>query len=245
MQPTRREMLGSLGALATAGGWIAMNGGEALADTGGGALPPAKEYVLPPLPYAYDALEPYIDKETMMLHHDKHAAAYVKGVNAAIAGLTAVRQAGKPEDLAQVRALTDALAFNGSGAILHDVFWPNMKKNGGGEPKGELSRYVARDFGSFSGFQAQFNEAGLKVQGSGWSILAWEPLAARLVVLSAEKHQNVTMWGCVPLLVMDVWEHAYYLKYQNKRADYIQAFGKVVNWDNVAERLNLAQKLTA
>lgn len=241
----RREMLGALGSLTAAGGWIGLTanevqGQEAPSKTGG-----PKEYALPALPYAADALEPHIDAQTMNLHHGKHHKSYVDGLNAAIAGLDAVRKSGTPEDLEKVRGLTDALAFNGSGHTLHTVFWANMKKGGGGEPSGALAQAISRDFGSFSAFKAHFSTAATKVQASGWGILAWEPFSGRMIVLGAEKHQNLTMFGCVPLLVIDVWEHAYYLKYQNKRADYVAAFWNVVNWDNVAERLNAATKLTA
>lgn len=243
-QPSRRQMLGTLGTLAAAGGWIGLTPDETLAqDTPAGQGKP-KEYALPPLPYAYDALEPHIDAQTMTLHHDKHHDAYVKGLNAAIAGLAAVRKGGTPEDLAKVRDLTDALAFNGSGHVLHVVFWTNMKKGGGGEPRGELSKIIERDFGNFAAFQAHFNTAAGRVQGGGWGILAWEPLSGRLIVLGAEKHQNLTMFGCVPLLVLDVWEHAYYLKYQNNRTAYVTAFWNVIDWANVSERLSMAMRLT-
>ncbi|MEK6676490.1 MAG: superoxide dismutase [Planctomycetota bacterium] len=239
----RREVLGTLGTLAAAGGWIGLTGSETRAAEPAASATP-KEYTLPPLPYAADALEPHIDAQTMTLHHDKHHKSYVDGLNAALAGLEAARKSGKPEDLDKVRGLTDALAFNGSGHLLHVVFWSNMKKDGGGEPKGALAQSIARDFGDFKAFQAHFSTASTRVQGSGWGILAWEPLSARLIVLSAEKHQNLTMFGCVPLLVLDVWEHAYYLKYQNKRPDYVAAFWNTINWDNVGERLSQAMKLT-
>jgi superoxide dismutase, Fe-Mn family len=240
---SRREMLGSLGALAAAGGWIGLTPGEAVAqESAGGAGP--KEYALPPLDYAADALEPHLDAQTMQLHHDKHHAGYVNGLNAALKDLAAVRQAGDAGALARVRALTDAVAFNGAGHALHSVFWKNLRKDGGGAPKGALAQAIDRDFGTFAAFQAQFNETAKTVQGSGWGILGWEPLGGRLLVFAAEKHQNQTVWGAVPLLVLDVWEHAYYLKYQNRRADYVTAFWNVVNWENVAERLSAAPKLT-
>jgi Fe-Mn family superoxide dismutase len=237
-------MLGTLGGLAAAGGWIGLTAEEVAAQDQ--PSPDAKpvEYTLPMLRYAYDALEPHIDAQTMTLHHGKHHKAYVDGLNAALMGLEKVRGGGSPDDLAKVRDLTDAVAFNGSGHTLHSVFWNSMKKDGGGEPSGSLAKYFGRDFGGFRGFQTQFSATANKVQGSGWAILAWEPLGRRLVVLGAEKHQNLTMFGCVALLVLDVWEHAYYLKYQNRRADYVAAFWNVIDWDNVAERLSLAGKLT-
>ena len=243
----RREVLGTLGTLAAAGGWIGLTADETIAQEGSGtAAAASREYKLPPLPYAADALEPHIDAQTMTLHHGKHHASYVKGLNDAITKLEAARQGGATSaGLEAIRDLTDSLAFNGSGHVLHCVFWENMKKGGGGEPKGAIAKQIAGDFGSFANFQAHFATASKKVQGSGWGILAWEPLSRRLIVLGAEKHQNLTMFGCIPLLVLDVWEHAYYLKYQNNRGGYVDAFGNVVNWENVDSRLSMATKLTA
>lgn len=244
-------MLGTLGTLAAAGGWIGLNANETLAQAGGtpapaGSAAGATGYTLPPLPYSPDALEPHIDAQTMTLHHDKHHAAYVKGLNDAITKLAASREGGATsKGLDAIRDATDALAFNGSGHVLHCVFWENMKKGGGGEPKGALAAQLASDFGGFSNFQAHFSTASKRVQASGWGILAFEPLSKRLIVLGAEKHQNLTMFGCVPLLVLDVWEHAYYLKYQNNRAGYVDAFWNVINWENVDARLATAKKLTA
>jgi len=241
---SRREMLGSLGTLAAAGGWIGLTADETVAQGMGGSGGP-REYALQPLPYGYDALEPHIDAQTMKLHHDMHHAGYVQGLNGAIKALEEVRKDGSAEALAKVRELTDLLAFNGSGHTLHTVFWNNMGSGGGGTPKNALAKDIDRDFGSFDGFQKQFSKAAASVQGSGWGILAWEPLSGRMLVLAAEKHQNWTMWGAVPLLVIDVWEHAYYLKYQNKRGEYVSAFWNVVNWDNVARRLDMARKIGA
>jgi Fe-Mn family superoxide dismutase len=249
----RREMLGTLGTLAAASGWISLNAGDALAQEkkadkpatpaapAAGADAKLKEYVLPPLPYPPDALEPHIDAQTMTLHHDKHHAAYVKGLNDALAKIAAARQSG--QGMENLRAWTDAVAFNGSGHMLHSIFWTNMKKGGGGEPKGPTAKQIEADFGGFDKFKAQFGDASKTVQGSGWGILAWEPLGSRLIVLGAEKHDNLTVFGCMPLLVLDVWEHAYYLKYQNKRADYVDAWWNVVNWENVDTRLAAAIKL--
>jgi Fe-Mn family superoxide dismutase len=240
-------MLGTLGTLAAAGGWIGLTPQEGVAQTGGAAAASGpKEYKLAPLPYPADALEPHIDAQTMTLHHDKHHAAYVKGLNDAIAKLEAARQGGAGSaGLDTIREWTDALSFNGSGHTLHTVFWENMKKGGGGEPKGAIGKQITADFGGFPNFQAHFSTTAKKVQGGGWGILAWEPLSGRLIILGAEKHQNMTMFGCVPLLVLDVWEHAYYLKYQNNRGGYVDAFWNVVNWDNVESRLSAAMKLTA
>ncbi|RJP31110.1 MAG: superoxide dismutase [Phycisphaerales bacterium] len=239
-QVNRRELLGSLGTLA-AGGWIGLSAEEVFAQPASSTSSP-REYTLPPLGYDYDALEPHIDAQTMKLHHDVHHNGYVKGLNAALAGLADAQRSGNYDD---VHKLTGQLAFHGSGHALHTVFWKNMKKGGGGSPKGALAKGVERDFGGFDKFQAQFSKAAATVEGSGWGILAWEPLSGRLLTFGAEKHQNLTMWGCVPLLVLDVWEHAYYLKYQNRRGDYVSAFWNVVDWDNVAERHSLAVQLGA
>ena len=237
----RRELLGGLAALATVGGWIGLS--PDVADAQDAAAPAApRPYTLAPLPYPADALEPHLDAQTMTLHHDKHHAAYVDGLNAALAALEQVRAAGQPADLAKVRELTDAVAFNGSGHALHAMFWATMKKNGGGEPTGALARTIARDFGSFAAFQAHLTAASVRVQGAGWGLLAWEPLAGRLVVLQAEKQQNATLFGSVPLLGCDVWEHAYYLKYQNRRAEYVTAFASIVDWDVVSQRYRDARK---
>jgi len=244
MPLNRREMLGTLGGLVAAGGWIGLTPDETAGQEPSTGEGKPRTFSLPPLPYGVNDLEPHIDAETMRLHHDKHHQSYVEGLNAAIAKLESARKSGTPDELDKIRGLTDALAFNGSGHVLHTVFWTNMKKNGGGEPKGSLASQISRDFGTLDGFRNHFNMAASKVQGGGWGILAWEPLSARLIVLSAEKHQNMTMFGCVPLLVLDVWEHAYYLKYQNRRADYVSAFWNVVHWDNAAERLSAAMKLT-
>jgi Fe-Mn family superoxide dismutase len=194
---------------------------------------------LPELPYAYDALEPFLNAETLHLHHDKHHQGYVKAYNEAETKLQAAQKAG---DFAAIRALCDALAFNYSGHLLHSLFWTNMKPGGGGAPAGDLAKQIVKDFGSVATCQAQFLAATNSVQGSGWGVLAWEPLGGQLVILQAEKHQNLAMWGVTPLLVLDVWEHAYYLQYQNRRPDFTAGFfQQAVNWDDVAARLDEAR----
>ena len=193
---------------------------------------------LPDLPYAYDALEPFLNEETMHLHHDKHHAGYVKGLNEAEEKIKAAQQSG---DFSAIRALCDALAFNYSGHLFHSLFWNNMSPNGGGEPEGELAAQTEQDFGSFATFKAQFLAATNSVQGSGWGVLAWQPLGSQLVILQAEKHQNLAQWGVTPLLVLDVWEHAYYLQYQNRRPEFTAGFFEVVNWDDVAARMAAAR----
>lgn len=190
---------------------------------------------LPPLPYAYDALEPTIDEQTMKLHHDIHHNGYVKGLNNAEARLADARAAG---DFALVKHWEREAAFHGSGHLLHSIFWPNMiaASEAKAAPDGALAKAINRDFGSFEAFKAQFVAASTAVEGSGWGILAYRPADGKLVVLTAEKHQNLTQWGVAPLLVLDVWEHAYYLKYQNRRGEYVKNFFNIVNWDDVAAR---------
>ncbi len=195
---------------------------------------------LPDLPYAYDALEPFLNEETMHLHHDKHHAGYVKGLNEAEEKIKAAQQSG---DFSAIRTLCDAVAFNYSGHLLHSLFWNNMSPAGGGEPEGELAAQINKAFGSFATFKAQFLSASNSVQGSGWGVLAWQPLRSQLVILQAEKHQNLAQWGVVtPMLVLDVWEHAYYLQYQNRRPEFTEGFFDVINWDDVATRLAAAKE---
>jgi len=192
---------------------------------------------LPDLPYAYDALEPFLNEETMRLNHDKHHAGYVKGLNEAEEKIKAAQQSG---DFSAIRGLCDALSFNYSGHLFHTLFWNNMSPNGGGEPEGELAAQISKDFGSFATFKAQFLAATNSVQGSGWGVLAWQPLGSQLVILQAEKHQNLAQWGVTPLLVLDVWEHAYYLQYQNRRPEFTEGFLDVINWQDVANRFENA-----
>jgi len=201
----------------------------------------AKKHELPPLPYAYDALEPYIDEQTMRLHHDKHHQAYVNGLNKAEEMLAQARAAG---DFGMVKHWSREAAFHGSGHFLHTIFWPNMApagNGGGGSPSGELAEQINKDFGSFEAFKQHFTAAANAVEGSGWALLVWQPVGEHLEVLQSEKHHNLTQWGVTPLLVLDVWEHAYYLKYQNNRGAYVDAWWNVVNWSDVAERFKAAR----
>ncbi len=191
------------------------------------------EYILPPLDYPYNALEPHIDEQTLKLHHDKHHAGYVKGLNRAT---QAVREASEKGDFSLIKHWERELAFHGAGHVLHSIYWKNMTPRKT-SPSGTLKKYIARDFGTQEGFVKYFSAATKSVEGSGWGILAYQTGTDKLVVLQAEKHQNLSQWISIPLLVCDVWEHAYYLKYQNKRADYIRNFFDVVNWDDVASRL--------
>ena len=197
---------------------------------------------LPPLPYPYNALEPVIDEQTLHLHHDIHHKGYVDGLNKAEDELEKARHAG---DFALVKHWSREAAFHGSGHIFHTQFWENLSPKGGGEPQGALAEAIARDFGSFDVCKAQLQAATIAVEGSGWGVLAYNCVADfdQLVILQAEKHQDLTQWGVVPLLVIDVWEHAYYLKYQNKRADFVKSIFNIINWTDVAARCGKALRL--
>lgn len=193
---------------------------------------------LPPLPYAYNALEPYYDEETVRLHHDKHHAAYVAGLNAAEEKLAAARESG---GFAAIQALERQLAFHGSGHLLHTIFWENMGPNAGGEPTGPLAEQIARDFGSFEAFKKQFSAAAAAVEGSGWTVLGYSADLNKLYIVNIENHQKQTIMGLTPLLVCDVWEHAYYLKYKNARAEWIAAWWNLVKWSDPARRFEEAR----
>ncbi|NLP36097.1 MAG: superoxide dismutase [Firmicutes bacterium] len=195
-------------------------------------------YKLPELPYAYDALEPYYDAETVRIHHDLHHKGYVDGLNNAVAKLAEAREAG---DFALIKHWERELAFHGAGHILHSIFWENMSPNGGGNPKGTIAQQIEKDFGSFDAFKKHFSAATVAVEGSGWGLLVWNPYANKLEIMTAEKHQDLAIWGVVPLLVCDVWEHAYYLKYQNKRAAWVEAWWNIVNWDDVEAKFTKAK----
>lgn len=196
--------------------------------------PATREYTLPPLPYEYDALEPHIDTQTMRIHHDIHHAGYVRGLNKAIAELDRLRDA---QDPALIKHWSRELAFHGSGHVNHALFWMSMappSRGGGAPPEGPLADAIQRDFGSLDNLTWQFKAASKSVEGSGWGWLVYEPIARRLLVTQREKQQDVSVNGAVPLLGVDVWEHAYYLKYQNRRGDYLDAFMNVVNWTFVS-----------
>lgn len=188
---------------------------------------------LPALPYPYNALEPHIDEATMKLHHDKHHLAYVNGLNKAEQMLQEAREKG---DFALVKHWEREAAFHGAGHFLHVIFWENMSPKGGGAPTGELADAIASKFGSFEKFVAHFKAAGAAVEGSGWVLLVKNTMTKQLDILTAEKHQDLSQWVVTPLLVCDVWEHAYYLKYQNNRGAYLDGFMNVINWEDVAKR---------
>jgi Fe-Mn family superoxide dismutase len=199
-----------------------------------------KPYELPDLPYDYGALEPHYSARVLELHHGKHHAAYVKGVNDTLEKLEKARDSG---DLSSIVGLEKTLAFNLSGHVLHTLFWQNLSPDGGGRPDGELAAAIDDNFGSFDGFQAQLTEAANTVQGSGWGVLSWEPLGQRLFIEQVYDHTGNVGQSGVLLLVIDAWEHAYYLQYENRRPDYVKAMWNIVNWTDVAERFGRAQQL--
>jgi Fe-Mn family superoxide dismutase len=201
---------------------------------------PTKQYELPDLPYAYDALEPVYSRELLELHHDKHHAAYVKGANSTIEQLSGVREKG---DYSTINQLEKNLAFHLSGHLLHSLFWKNMSPDGGGSPEGELLGSIDEGFGGTDALRAQMTAAALAIQGSGWGALSWDPLGARLIVEQIHDHQGNAGSGTVPLLVLDMWEHAFYLQYRNEKQKWANAFWDLVNWPDVAKRLQSAQSL--
>jgi superoxide dismutase, Fe-Mn family len=200
----------------------------------------AGEHSLPSLPYSYDALEPVISEEIMRLHHTKHHQSYVDGLNKAEKKLEESRKNG---DFSLVKHWSRELAFHGSGHYLHTIFWNNMSPKGGGKPSGRLLQEIEKYFGSFEAFKKHFTEAAKAVEGVGWAILVWSPRSRHLEILQSERHMLLTQWDTIPLLVLDVWEHAYYLQYKNNRADYVNNWWKIVNWDDVDQRFQKARQL--
>jgi Fe-Mn family superoxide dismutase len=197
-------------------------------------------YVLPDLEYDFGALEPHISGEIMELHHDGHHKAYVEKANETLEKLEEARER---KDFSRLGALEKALAFNLSGHVLHSIFWKNLAPRGGGEPAGELARQIDRDFGSFEAFKAQLTETAGTVMGSGWATLVWEPLAQRLLTCQLYDHQSNISQGGVILMVIDAWEHAYYLQYRNQKKAFFDAVWNLWQWDDVATRLEAARKL--
>jgi superoxide dismutase, Fe-Mn family len=208
-------------------------------STSGAASGPFK---LPPLPYDYDALEPHIDKQTMTLHHDKHHDSYVNNLNSAIQKHSDLGDKKIEVLIRELKEIPEdirtAVQNNGGGHINHTMFWEIMTPGGAKQPKGKLADEIQSTFGGFDDFKKQFNEAGAKRFGSGWVWLVRNN--GKLEITSTANQDNPLMQGMQPIMGNDVWEHAYYLKYQNKRADYLQAWWNVVNWDKVAERFDAA-----
>ena len=200
----------------------------------------ADPYTLPDLSYDYAALEPVINGKIMKLHHSKHHAGYVKGANAALERLEGLRATG---DFDTITMLEKDLAFNLSGHVLHSIFWKNLSPDGGGTPAGELAEQIGRYFGGVGTLRAHLAKAAATIQGSGWAILAWDPAGRRMLIQQVYDHQGNHGQGTVPLLVLDAWEHAYYLQYNNDKTAYLNAIWDVVAWDDVAARLAGASQL--
>ncbi len=197
-------------------------------------------YVLPELEYDFGALEPHITGHLLELHHDKHHKAYVEKANQTLEKLA---QAREKEDFSGLSGLEKALAFNLSGHVLHSIFWKNLKPRGGDAPAGELARAIARDFGSFEHFKKQLTEVAANIMGSGWAALVWEPLAGRLLTCQIYDHQSNLSQGGIALMVIDAWEHAYYLQYENQKQEFFKAVWNLWNWDDVAARFEAARRV--
>ena len=193
-----------------------------------------------PLPYNHNFLEPSMDEETLYLHYTFHHGGAVNGANK---DLAQIRSALDQQNNAQVEYWTKKLAYHFSSHVLHTIFWTNLT-NKPTEPTGELLTYIEKYFGTFDKLKYNIAQISKSVEGAGWGILGYQPFADSLVVLPCDNHERLTQWGVIPILVIDVWEHAYYLKYKNKRGDFVDALFNIINWDNVAERFDTARKLT-
>ena len=199
------------------------------------------KYTLPDLAYDFAALEPHISGRIMQLHHGKHHAAYVAGANAT---LDLMAEARDKNDLTWINKLQKDLAFNLGGHVNHSIFWKNLSASGGDKPSGELAAAIDEYFGSFDGFRAHFTANAMGIQGSGWSILAWDVLGQRLIIEQLYDQQGNLVAASVPLLMLDMWEHAFYLDYQNVKADYVAAFWNIVSWQDVQARFEAARGQT-
>lgn len=197
-------------------------------------------YTLPDLPYDYSALEPHISGKVMELHHSKHHAAYVKNANSVLEKLDEARL---KNDFARLAALERSLAFNLSGHILHSIFWRNMTPKGDGAPQGDFATAMQKDFGDFGQFRKQLTEVASTIMGSGWAALVWEPVGKRLLITQIYDHQSNLAQAGVPLMVIDAWEHAYYLQYQNRKTEFFDAVWQVWNWKDIASRYASAIQL--
>ncbi|MEE6295471.1 superoxide dismutase [Georgenia wangjunii] len=200
------------------------------------------EYTLPDLPYDYSALEPHISGKIMELHHDRHHKTYVDGANTALAKMAEARETG---NLDAVNLYEKNLAFNLGGHVNHTVFWENLSPDGGGEPDGELAAAIADQLGSFEGFKKHFSANATGIQGSGWSVLAWDSIGQKLAIFQLFDQQGNVPLGLTPILMLDMWEHAFYLDYLNVKADYVTAFWNIVNWQDVSARFTRARTQTS
>ena len=208
------------------------NGFERLVDVNG-------NFLHQPLPYNKNFLETYIDEETVYLHHTFHHGGAVKAANK---DLQMIRKAMDENNMETVDYWTKKLSYHFSSHILHTIFWTNLT-NKKTDPTGDLLKRIEKDFGSYDKLKMYISKTSKDVDGNGWGILGYQPYSDKLTILQCENHEKLTQWGVIPLLVIDVWEHSYYLKYKNKRSDFVDAMMNIINWDNVADRLNGAMKL--
>ena len=199
-------------------------------------------YTLPALPYDYSALEPHISARIMELHHSKHHQAYVDGANGALAQMAEARESG---NFGAINKLEKDLAFHLGGHVNHSIFWTNLQGHGAATPEGEIQAAIDEFFGSYEAFQAHFAAVAMGIQGSGWAVLSWDPIGAQLVIQQLFDQQANTAQGTIPVLQLDMWEHAFYLDYQNVKGDYVKAFWNIVNWENVQARLEAARSGTS
>ena len=199
------------------------------------------KYTLPELSYDYAALEPSISARIMELHHSKHHAAYVAGANTALEQLAEARE---KNDFAGVNKLQKDLAFHLSGHINHSIFWTNLAPTNSDRPEGELAAAISEFFSSFEAFQAHFNAVAMGIQGSGWAFLAWDSVGEKLIIEQLYDQQSNVATGSIPLLMLDMWEHAFYLDYQNVKGDYVKAFWNIIDWTNIAARFESARTKT-
>ncbi len=208
------------------------NGLDKLTDANG-------NFLHQPLPYNKNFLEPYMDEETVYLHHTFHHGGAVKAANK---DLQMIRKAIDENNLETVDYWTKKLSYHFSSHVLHTIFWTNLT-NKKTEPKGDLLKRIEKDFGSYEKLKGYLSKTSKDVDGNGWGILGYQPYSDKLTIMQCENHEKLTQWGVIPLLVLDVWEHSYYLKYKNKRSDFVDAMLNILDWDNVADRLNGATKL--
>ena len=199
-------------------------------------------YTLPALPYDYSALEPHISARIMELHHSKHHQAYVDGANGALAQMAEARESG---NFGAINKLEKDLALHLGGHVNHSIFWTNLQGHGAATPEGEIQAAIDEFFGSYEAFQAHFTAVAMGIQGSGWAVLSWDPIGAQLVIQQLFDQQANTAQGTIPVLQLDMWEHAFYLDYQNVKGDYVKAFWNIVNWENVQARLEAARSGTS
>ena len=199
-------------------------------------------YTLPALPYDYAALEPHISARIMGLHHSKHHQAYVDGANGALAQMAEARESG---NFGAINKLEKDLAFHLGGHVNHSIFWTKLQGHGAATPEGEIQAAIDEFFGSYEAFQAHFTAVAMGIQGSGWAVLSWDPIGAQLVIQQLFDQQANTAQGTIPVLQLDMWEHAFYLDYQNVKGDYVKAFWNIVNWENVQARLEAARSGTS